>query len=375
MRPHLLAAAIATVLSTFALNAKADVTLDEIFGHKISLEGLIQSDYTQYDDDISTLSDDGELRRAEIVLKGKATNWEWVVGYDASTRNDKFLDVNAKFKLGSKLSWTVGQFKQPNSMEELSSTKNNDFVAKAMVTSTYSPGRRVGTSLMWTDTLWTLTGSVFGDEITTGGGEGNGFGGRFTFAPINTDGNILHFGLSGITYDTHNDEARVRARPGMDMSTTPRLIDSGTLRDADDITTYGLEGGWVAGPFKINAEYFESTIARHAHSDYTTDGWYASGLWNLTGETWGYRNGVFTTNKAGHGGYMGMWQLGLRAEELNLKDGGVNGGKETNYTVGLNWYFRQNFKFMLNYVKTDIDRPNGTNEKPSALELRGQLYW
>ena len=38
----------------------------------------------------------------------------------------------------------VGQFKQPNSLEELSSTKNNDFISKAMVTNTFGVARRLG---------------------------------------------------------------------------------------------------------------------------------------------------------------------------------------------------------------------------------------
>ena len=31
--------------------------------------------------------------------------------------------------------------------------------------------------------------------------------------------------------------------------------------------------------------------------NYTSDGFYVSGLWNITGETWGYKGGVPTTGK------------------------------------------------------------------------------
>ena len=82
-----------------------------------------------------------EMRRAELVLKGKGTMFDWVLGYDAKA--NKYLDVNLKWKLGSNYV-QVGQFKQVNSLEELSSTKNNDFISKAMVTNTFAVGRRVG---------------------------------------------------------------------------------------------------------------------------------------------------------------------------------------------------------------------------------------
>src|SRR3546814_4612831 len=86
-----------------------------------------------------------ELRRAEIVLKGKGPgNMDWVIGYDAKA--DKFLDVNVKYKPGGNGNHfvQVGQFKQPNSMEESSSTKNNDFISKSMATNTYAVARRLG---------------------------------------------------------------------------------------------------------------------------------------------------------------------------------------------------------------------------------------
>ena len=67
------------------------------------------------------------------MLKGKGPgNFEWVLGYDAKA--DKWLDVNVKYKFGGNANHfiQVGQYKQPNSLEELSSTKNNDFISKSL---------------------------------------------------------------------------------------------------------------------------------------------------------------------------------------------------------------------------------------------------
>ena len=67
--------------------------------------------------------------------------WNWVLGYDA--RSDKFLDANVQYKFNAETSVTVGQYKQPNSLEELSSTKNNDFISKAMTTNLQGMSRRI----------------------------------------------------------------------------------------------------------------------------------------------------------------------------------------------------------------------------------------
>src|SRR3546814_7697066 len=85
-------------------------------------------------------------------------------------------------------------------------------------------------------------------------------------------------------------------------------------------------------------------------SDWSSDVCSSDLLWNLTGETWGYKGGVPTTPLPDQPG-SGMWQLGLRYDTIDLNDGAVEGGKMNTWTAGVNWYWRSNFKFALNYVK------------------------
>ena len=71
------------------------------------------------------------------------------------------------------------------------------------------------------------------------------------------------------------------------------------------------------------------------------------------------------------------------------------GGEEHNWTVGVNYYWRSNFKFSLNYVKVSSEKyitktsaiysadpawnnkvvKNFLSDDPSILEFRAQLYW
>ena len=386
------------VLAALSSTASAEIALDVIGGSEVTFEGLIQADSNWFYRDGNALllsgdtrdgkNSDHELRRAEIIFKGKGPGqWEWVAGYDAKA--DKFLDVNVKYKFSGFTSITVGQFKQPNSMEELTSTRFNDFISKSMTTNMQAVARRTGVQVATGGDSWTLTGSIFDDELTRNLKQGNGYGGRFTWAPMHDAGNILHLGLSAVVFDAEiassttgantSNVARLNVRPNADLA-SQSLIDTGTLVNSDDVRTLGVEGLWVNGPFKMQAEYMTSTISRYnGRADFKGDSWYLYGVWNISGETWSYKAGLPTTTLP-EDPSKGMWQVGLRYDHADLNDGLVTGGEESNWTAGVNYYWRSNFKFALNYVMVDSEKRANTlaplvQNNPGILEFRAQVYW
>jgi phosphate-selective porin OprO/OprP len=90
-----------------------------------------------------------------------------------------------------------------------------------------------------------------------------------------------------------------------------------------------------------------------------------------------------------------MWQLGARYDHMDLNDGNVNAnpvagrppivdgvlvGEMDIWTVGVNYYWRSNTKFALNYVMVDSKKYNSTarafvNDDPNILEARLQFFW
>jgi phosphate-selective porin OprO and OprP len=368
--------------------AHAEVALDVIGGSEVSFEGLVQADFYSFDTDTidygadSSSDLDGEdslqeLRRAELVLKGKGPgNIEWVLGYDA--KDDKWLDANVKYKFGNNANHfvQVGQFKQPGAtLEELSSTKNNDFISKSSITNTLGTPRRVGFQYNYGDTNWGLTGSYFGRELTRNREHGSGYALRGYWAPINEAGNIFHIGASYLDKDTDGDVIRLRARPMADMVGT-RFVDTGSsgLNRSDRASFVGVEGLWIRGPFKLQGEYMTTDVKRYGGADdFNGDGYYVSGLWNITGETWGYKAGVPTTGLPDDPA-KGLWQLGLRYDTIDLTDGAVVGGEMDSITAGVNWYWRSNFKFMLDYVMVNQEK-GVLEDNPNAIEARLQFYW
>jgi len=379
---------LALLAAVAAPAAQAEIPIDVIGGSEVSFEGLVQADFYKFDTDTidygadssSDLDGDdylNELRRAELVLKGKGPgNIEWVLGYDA--KDDKFLDANVKYKIGGNANHflQIGQFKQPGAtLEELSSTKNNDFISKSSITNSLGTPRRLGLQYNIGDANWGVTASFFGRELTRNREHGGGYSARGYWAPINEAGSILHLGLSYTDKDTDGDVIRLRARPMADMVPT-RFVDTGSsgLRASDRSSVIGAEAMWVNGPFKLQGEYMKTDVKRYgSFDDYSGDGFYVSGLWNITGETWGYKAGVPTTGLPSDP-TKGMWQLGLRYDTIDLTDGAVVGGEMDSWTAGVNWYWRSNFKFMLNYVAVKQEK-GVLKDDPNVVEARLQFYW
>ncbi len=386
-KPRVLACAVFAAL--FAPGARAEIAIDVINGSEVSLEGLFQGDVNIFNNDVVDLNgtdtNDGKdqefsLRRSEVILKGKGARFDWVVGYDA--RADKFLDANIRYKMGAAY-LQVGQYKQPNSLEELTSTRHNDFISKAMTTNLFGVARRFGVAYGVEEASWGYQVSAFGRELTRNLAKGNGYGARAYWAPINDTGNLLHLGVSALNYDTDTDQLRLRVRPDADFATA-RLIDTNNLRNTDSQMTLGVEGAWVRGPFKVQGEYMRSQVKRYdapgqSGEDFVGDSWYLYGVWNITGETWTYKAGTPVTPYPDAPG-TGMWQVGVRYDAADLTDDNVLGGEEHNITLGVNWYWRANFKFSLNYVKVNSEKYNTAlradlNDDPNIIEARAQFYW
>ena len=250
-----------------------------------------------------------------------------------------------------------------------------------MTTNTFAVSRRVGIAYGDDRKNWGYSVNAFGREMTRNLGQGQGYGARIYYAPIANDDQTVHLGLSAVDFDTADDSQRWRSRPDADLATA-RLIDTGTLLDADRNQIIGLEAMWATGPFKVQGEYMRATTSRNSNAsagDYSADGWYLSGVWNLTGEKWEYKKGVPGTTLPNNPA-AGMWQLALRYDDLNLNDGSVKGGEEQNLTLGVNYYLRSNFRIMANYVAVKSSRFNAVaggnvDDDPSIFETRLQFNW
>ena len=153
------------------------------------------------------------------------------------------------------------------------------------------------------------------------------------------------------------------------------MVDTGTL-EVDDTTTWGLDAATVLGPFSLQGEYVGVSVNNKHESDADFNGWYAFASWFITGESRKYKNGAFsrvTPNSiVGKGGH-GAWEVAARVSKIDLNDADIDGGEESNFTLGVNWYATPSIRFMANYVNVYDHDKGDVSDEPAVLQFRGQI--
>ncbi|MBW1744353.1 MAG: porin, partial [Deltaproteobacteria bacterium] len=137
------------------------------------------------------------------------------------------------------------------------------------------------------------------------------------------------------------------------------------------------------GPLSFQGECFFVATDAEARDDPNFWGYYAYVSWFITGEHRGYNKalGVFADVAPQHQfrplkGEWGAWELALRHSYVDLNDGNVDGGRESNFTAGLNWYHSLKTRVMFNYIHAYVqDRafPPIENGRANIFQARYQF--
>lgn len=123
--------------------------------------GAIQADAAFYNEDMANLGNGTELRRTELQVAGTLfTDWAFRIEYDFAVPklNDAYLSYDG---LGP-LSVTAGQFKEPFSLDFITSSKNTTFMERSLLQDAFVPGRRIGLGLGLHDVRWSGAVGAFG---------------------------------------------------------------------------------------------------------------------------------------------------------------------------------------------------------------------
>ena len=168
-----------------------------------------------------------------------------------------------------------------------------------------------------------------------------------------------------------------------------KTVDTGTI-DANHAREFGFESAGTYAGFYGQGGWFRYQIDRRlALPNPEFDGWYAFLAYSLTGEqhpydptTASFRN-LRPAKPLGSPGGWGAWEVLARYSNIDLDyqplvaaaAGGIAGGRQNVWTIGLNWYPNNAVKFQLNYDNLQVNHVNApaNDISANAVVLRSQI--
>ncbi len=168
-----------------------------------------------------------------------------------------------------------------------------------------------------------------------------------------------------------------------------KTVDTGNI-DAKQAREFGFETAGTYDNFYAQGGWFRYEIERRlALPNPHFSGWYAFLTYSLTGEqhpydpaTASFRN-IRPAKPLGTPGGWGAWELAARYSNIDLDflpfataaTGGITGGQQDVWTLGVNWYPNNAIKFQLNYDNIKIKHVNApaTDISADAVVLRSQI--
>ena len=370
-------------------------TLKTDEGYEFGIKGDYQVDLNNFSGDTADpvtgkeiLVDATTWRRKEFYVYAQVPfGLDATLGYDFAGKLwvDNFLRYGNQ-QIGD---FRLGQFKTPVGWEEAEAATATTFMERSLPVQATNMGRRLGVDWIYPRiSNWLLMLAYYRGGDLNGDNDGHGPAARVVFNPIKDNEEIIHLGIAAsrenrdATIDGRDIAsppiARFRARAEANL-TNIRVLDTGNLKNADNIDRAGLEGAWIRGPLLVQGEYlrFRANFTDGTPT-YNGGGYYVSGSWVLTGESRRYQNGYIGTLTPARD--YGAFEIAARYSKLDLNDGPVYGGSGHDWTIGANWYLGRHLKIQANYVRAYSTKYYSGPKRyldfdPAIFELRGQVYF
>ena len=308
-----------------------------------------------------------EFRRARLGAKGKYKNVEYQVEYDFARGAPSLRASYLRWRNAQNQALWFGHIKEPFGLEFNSSSKYPTFIENSLLAAFY-PGYNTGVYFTEDSGDRNLSYSIgaFYDSDAFGTSSGAdeddlSLTGRVTylFKNENKGQKLFHVGLSHTSRD--GDSFTYRSRTENHLW-TERFVDTGAILSNSTQQT-GLEVVWHHDSLQIQAEHVIAKVDAIAGPNPDFNGTYIQASYFLTGEHRAYNDKfrLFSRVKpksdyTPHGG-RGAWQIAARYStiDLNHTASGINGGKQTSTTFGVNWHLNSHSRVMLNQTFSDLE--------------------
>jgi len=390
----------------------------------ITINGVFQADSVWVHQDADSLNEFGRIedgagfRRARLSARGSVTehtNYFFqtdvgTAGVGRPTITDVWVEEMDVPYLGNV---RVGQWKQPFSLEVVSSFRYTTFFERSSMFQAFTPFRRVGIgfydhsndlSMTWAASAFHSGQDQYGGTYTND--QGYGTAERVTVLPYwESDGQqYLHLGAGHFFNAPVNKTVNFRSLPEIFVGAqengpvgssgqavpgalhgVPFFVATGNL----SVNSYNVLGGellWVEGPLSIQSETMVTFVDQTGGNPVgVLAGTYAQIGYFLTGEHRPYDRKSGAIDRViphhnmkfcgdnGNGSGWGAWEVAARFSYLDLNSENIRGGTLTDYTLGVNWFLNPYLKVVFNWVHAMPDSASFPKSQTDFFGMRTQV--
>jgi phosphate-selective porin OprO/OprP len=363
---------------------------------RIELGGRLQADFDAAEAGTRTLTgsflgNQFLIRRARLDTNGTFFQWiDFRIEADF-TQSPSLFDAYLDFRFLPELRFRAGQFKEPFSLEELTSDLFIDFIERSLVNTlapSYDIGAMIHGSFAQGAVSYFLGGFNGSGQNKSDNNGDKDLAFRLVLAPYKTSESFWLKGLQIAGDVTWGNQGGSSSPPGQTGARTPnRFTFFAAQPTFGDRLRYGGDLAWVVGPASLKFEYDVQQNARNGLGprgsnldDVVATGWYVSATYILTGEDRVFNGPVvprrpFTPFPGRLG--PGAWEVGIRYAELDFHSNSplnffngnlaqIPGGRTTAtnnaqaLTLGFNWYLNERVRTMFNWTNYWYENSLGT---------------
>jgi phosphate-selective porin OprO/OprP len=348
-------------------------------GHSVALTGRLHWDVGIYPSGkfVSENLDTGtNLRRGRLGINGKSGEFSYKltidVGGSADDSNEAEIDEAAIYYLPSKMiKIGFGKMKLPVTFEESISSNDISFIERSLPVDMFTDktlGPKAVNAQVWVYGAQSLIEAAIHSNGDTkaygidGGAEDMGFAVRAVYAPINTETSVLHLGGWMDRSGGPVGDARWGYRTELNVADYKLLYGDRENSGLDAMVHYGFELAYLNGPFWAQAEYINGTFEKSSGPDVEADGYYVQAGYVIGGaKRYDMKKGAWSGPEVKNpfpGKGPGVIELAAR---YSVADFGTDTstpshyGKQSNVTLGLNWYLDGNTRVMFNTIRVGLD--------------------
>lgn len=376
-----------------------------------SLRSLVQFDYGYFAQSRNPPSVDlnsgTNFRRAQIGFAGTAwRDWSYNFTYDFGgngiEKSGYIYSAYIQYDGLKPFGVRIGAFAPPAGIEDSTGSGDLLFLERPAAVdigrnAAGAPGRE-GVSIFAQGERYLFSLAYTGKKATDAAAFDNqqALVGRASWLAVSTpdvkwlvDGHVSHiFRLSDTAANTAaSNSFSFGNGPELAVDAT-KTVNTGNI-DAGKVTEFGFETAASYGGFYGQGGWFYDNVTRRSalpSPDFS--GWYALLTYSLTGEEHLYDpasasfRGLKPQKALGSGGW-GAWELKARYSTIDLDflpfnttaTGGIPGGKQDVWIVGLNWYPTNGLRFALEYDNIQINHINApaNDISANAVALRTQI--